>query len=218
MAEDEVIGAIVAETDQFQNVSELLSSTNEVRTAFIVLIIGIIVIAIAHRFFSNWVKTQKINYTRPHLSRLIKVVVLPFFAIILITSMNVYIQSFEVFDEIDNVDPENTVMIDPEGNVIIEEPVMSPAEIFSKILNTINILVIGWAVAQLIPIIITKREKSDLEEEDFEMWKDMRGFSDDNNDLFHKCFKWLPPKNTPEDMSDEDIAKKSENESSKQLT
>ena len=207
MAEDEVIGAIVAESDQFQNVSELISSTSEVRTAFIVLIFGIIAIAIAHRFFSNWVKTQKISYTRPHLSRLVRVVVLPFFAIILITSMNVYIQSFEVFDEIDEIDPENAVIIDPEGNVIIEETAMSPAEIFSKILNTINILVIGWAVAQLIPIIITKREKSDLEDEDFEMWKDMRGFSDDDDDLFHKCFKWLPPKNTPEDMSDEDFEK-----------
>jgi len=217
MAEDEVIGAIVNESDQFQNVHELVSSTNEVRIAFIVLVVGIIAIAIAHRFFSNWVKTQKIHYTRPHLSRFVRVLVLPFFGIILITSMNVYIQSFEVFDEIDNVDPENAVMIDPEGNVTIEEPVMSPAEIFSKILNTINILVIGWAVAQLIPIFITKREKSDLEEEDFEKWKDMRGFPDDKDDLFHKCFKWLPPKNTPEDMSDEDFEKNLKTEEGRHL-
>ncbi len=217
MAEDEVIGAIVAESDQFQNVSELVASTNEVRIAFIVLIIGVIAIAIAHRFFSNWVKTQKISYTRPHLSRFVRVLVLPFFAIILITSMNVYIQSFEVFDEIDNVDPESTVMIDPEGNVIIEEPVMSPAEIFSKILNTINILVIGWAVAQLIPIIITKREKSDLEDDDYETWKDMRGFADDDDGLFHKCFKWLPPKNTPEDISDEDFEKNLKTEEGRNL-
>ena len=217
MAEDEVIGAIVNESDQFQNVHQLVSSTDEVRIAFIVLVLGLVAIAIVHRFFSNWVKTQKINYTRPHLSRFVRVLVLPFFGIILITSMNVYIQSFEVFDEIDNVDPENAVMIDPEGNVTIEEPVMSPAEIFSKILNTINILVIGWAVAQLIPIFITKREKSDLEEEDFEKWKDMRGFSDDHNDLFHKCFKWLPPKNTPEDMSDEDFEKNLKTEEGRHL-
>jgi small-conductance mechanosensitive channel len=204
MAEDEVIGAIVAESDQFQNVSELVSSSNELRIAFIVLIVGIIVIATGYRFFSNWIKTQKINYTRPHLSRFARVVILPFFGIILITSMNVYIQSFEVFDEID---PENAVIIDPEGNVIIEETVKSPAEVFSKILNTINILVIGYSLAQLIPIIIAKREKSDLEDADYEIWKDMRGFSDDDGDLFHKCFKWLPPKNTPEDISDEDFEK-----------
>jgi small-conductance mechanosensitive channel len=204
MAEDEVIGAIVAESDQFQNVSELVSSSNELRIAFIVLIVGIIVIATGYRFFSNWIKTQKINYTRPHLSRFARVVILPFFGIILITSMNVYIQSFEVFDEID---PENAVIIDPEGNVIIEETAMSPAEIFSKILNTINILVIGYSLAQLIPIIIAKREKSDLEDDDYEIWKDMRGFSDDDGDLFHKYFKWLPPKNTPEDISDEDFEK-----------
>jgi len=207
MAEDCVIGLILGESDQFQNVSVLVSSSNELRIAFIVLIVGIVVIATGYRFFSNWIKTQKIYYTRPHLSRFARVVILPFFGIILITSMNVYIQSFEVFDEIDEIDPENAVIIDPEGNVIIEEPVMSPAEIFSKILNTINILVIGYSVAQLIPIIITKREKSDLEDEDFEMWKDMRGFSDDDDDLFHKCFKWLPPKNTPEDISDEDFEK-----------
>ena len=204
MAEDEVIGAIVAESDQFQNVSELVSSSNELRIAFIVLIVGIIVIATGYRFFSNWIKTQKINYTRPHLSRFARVVILPFFGIILITSMNVYIQSFEVFDEID---PENAVIIDPEGNVIIEETVKSPAEVFSKILNTINILVIGYSLAQLIPIIIAKREKSDLEDDDYEIWKDMRGFSDDDSDLFHKCFKWLPPKNTPEDISNEDYEK-----------
>ena len=217
MAEDEVIGAIIEESDQFQSVSELVSSTNEVRIAFIVLIIGVLAIAIAHRFFSNWVKTQKISYTRPHLSRFVRVLVLPFFAIILITSMNVYIQSFEVFDEVDYIEPENSVIIDLDGNVIKEEGDMSPAEIFSKILNTINILVIGWALAQLIPIIITKREKSDLEEDDYEGWKNLRGFADDDDDLFHKCFKWLPPKNTPEDMSDEDFEKNLETEEGRHL-
>ncbi len=207
MAEDEVIGAIIKESDQFQSISELISSTIEVRIAFYVLVVGIIVLAISHRSFSKWVKTQKINYTRPLLSRFVRVGVLPFFAIVLITSMNVYIQSFEVFEEIDKIDPENVIVIDPEGNIIIEETDTSPAEIFSKILNTINILVIGYSVAQLIPIIISKREKSDLEEEDYQVWKDMRGFSDDESNFFHKCFKWVPPKNTPEDISDEDFEK-----------
>lgn len=217
MAEDEVIGAIVNESDQFQNVHELISSTNEVRIAFIVLILGLVAIAIAYRFFSNWVKSQEINYTRPHLSRFVRVSVLPFFAIILITSMNVYIQSFDVFNETDATDPENAVMIDPDGNVIVEEAVMSPAEIFSKILNTVNILVIGYSVAQLIPVIIAKREKSDLEEDDFRSWKDMRGFPDDKDDLFHKCFKWIAPKNTPEDMSAEDFEKNLETEEGREI-
>ena len=39
----------------------------------------------------------------------------------------------------------------------------------------------------------------------YEAWKDMRGFLDDDGDLFHKFFKWVPPKKTPEDISDEDF-------------
>ena len=32
----------------------------------------------------------------------------------------------------------------------------------------------------------------------------MGGFADDEGDLFHKLFKWSPPKTTPEDMTDEE--------------
>ncbi len=199
MAEDEIIGAVAGQASEFQSVSELIGSSESLQIAFTVLVIGIIGIILVYRGFSNWVKTQKFNYVRPHLSRFVRVGVLPFFAIILITSMNMYIQSFDVFDE--SIIKAEQIALDIEEN----QEGKNPAETFSKILNTINILVIGYSVAHLIPIMLTKREKSNLEKEDFEMWKDMRGFSDDKDDLFHKFFKWVAPKNTPEDMSEENF-------------
>ena len=198
MAEDEIIGAVKGQTSEFQNVIELIASSEVLQIAFTVLVFGIIGIVIVYRFFSNWVKSQKFNYVRPHLSRFVKVGVLPFFAIILITSMNVYIQSFDLFYE---TTISEDVSIDTENN----DSGVTAAEKFTKILNTINILVIGYTIAHLIPIILTKREKSNLEKEDYEFWKDMRGFSDDDHDFFHKLFKWVPPKNTPENISDEDF-------------
>jgi small-conductance mechanosensitive channel len=187
MAGDQIISAVEGQVDQFQGITQLLSSSESLQIAFTVLIIGIIGISVVYRTFSKWVKHQKFNYVRPHLSRFVRVVVLPFFAIALITSMNFYIQSFALFDE----------------NSTSDSQKMTPNDTFAKILNTINILVIGYTIAHLIPIIITKKEKSDLEKEDFEAWKELRGFSDDDNDLFHKFYKWVPPKHTPEDMTEE---------------
>ena len=207
MAEDEIIGAVAGQTDAFQNIFQLIASSDALQVAFTVLIIGIIGIVLVYRFFSNWVKTQKFNYVRPHLSRFVRVGVLPFFAIILITSMNVYIQSFDLFNEEMLSNSEKLIATNVDEGIAIgkNERTLTPAETFSKILNSINILVIGYSIAHLIPIIITKHTKSDLEREDFEAWKDMRGFLDDDGDLFHKFFKWVPPKKTPEDISDEDF-------------
>ena len=33
----------------------------------------------------------------------------------------------------------------------------------------------------------------------------MRGFIDDEGDLFHKLYKWVPPKITPEDLTEEEF-------------
>lgn len=206
MAEDEIIGAVAGQTYEFQNVFQLIASSEALQIAFTVLIIGIVGIVLVYRFFSNWVKTQKFNYVRPHLSRFVRVGVLPFFAIILITSMNVYIQSFDLFNDETLSNSKELVVTNVNGGMTSgkNEENLTPAKTFSKILNTINILVIGYSIAHLIPIIITKRIKSNLEREDFEAWKDIRGFLDDD-DLFHKFFKWVPPKKAPEDMSDEDF-------------
>lgn len=148
-------------------------------------------------------QTSKFHYVRPHLSRFVRVIVLPVFGIVLITSVNFYIQSFSLFDGNDSL--------------VSEENSLSPSETFAKILNTINILVIGYTIAHLIPIILTKKEKSNLEKEDFEIWKELRGFLDDNGDLFHKCYKWIPPKSTPEDMTDEEFMKNMKTEEGKNI-
>lgn len=206
MAEDELIGAVTGQASEFQTVFGIIGSSESLQLAFAVLIIGIIGIVLVYRGFSKWIKSQKFNYTRPYLSRFVRVSVLPFFAIILITSMNVYIQSFDVFDEVKKT-VSDTAVIDSENNMIVEtgKEKLTPAGTFSKILNTINILVIGYTIAHLIPIILTKRQKTSLEKEDYEMWKEMRGFTDDKEELFHKLFKWVPPQNTPEDISDEEF-------------
>ena len=190
---EEIIEAVSGQVDQFQGISQLLASSESLQAAFIVLIVGIIGITVIYRTFSKWVKKQKLNYVRPHLSRFVRVIVLPIFAIILITSVNFYIQSFALF--------ENEISFSAEGK-------QSPSETFAKILNTINILVIGYSIAHLIPIIIRKKEKSNLEKEDFESWKELRGFPDDNGDLFHKFYKWVPPKHTPEELTDKEFDEK----------
>ena len=186
---EEIVEVISGQVNQFQGISQLLASSESLQAAFIVLIVGIIGIVVIYRTFSKWVRKQRLNYERPHLSRFVRVVVLPLFAIILITSVNFYIQSFALF--------ENDALVSREGK-------LTSSETFTKILNTINILVIGYSIAHLIPIILRKKEKSNLEKEDFESWKELRGFPDDD-DLFHKFYKWIPPKYTPDELRDEEF-------------
>ena len=190
MAEEMIIDVVTGQAGEFHSVSELIASSETLQITMAILIIGLIGIMLVYRGFSNWINSKKFNYARPHISRFAKVGVLPFFAIILITSMNVYMQSFDVF-----------------GDTNIASSKDAAAATFSKILNTINILVVGYSIAHLIPIILTKREKSNLENEDFQVWKDMHGFPDDADDLFHKLYRWLPPSDTPEDISDEEFQK-----------
>ncbi|MHA7733453.1 mechanosensitive ion channel family protein [Nitrosopumilus sp. S6] len=201
---EEIIDAVAGQTNEFQSVTELIASSEALQAAFLVLIVGIISIVSVYRIFSKWVRSQKFHYVRPHLSKFIQVGVLPFFAIILITSMNFYIQSFDIFEEA-KIELEEAIKDAEESIVNIDR--LSPAETFAKILNSINILVIGYSIAHLIPIALNKRQKSTEEKEDFEAWKEMRGFKDDEGDLFHKLFKWVPPVNTPEDISEEEFQK-----------
>ena len=173
---------------QFESVSQLIASSESLQIGFLVMILGIIAIVAAYSKFSGWVRSQKIYYKRPHLSRFIRRAILPFFAIALISSTNAYIQTFALFGQ----------------DVGIGEE-LTPEATFAKILNTFNILVIGYTISHLVPIILTKRDKSILEREDFDAWFDFRGFLDDNGDLFHKLYKWIPPKVTPEEISDEEF-------------
>ena len=176
---------------QFETIPQLLASSDSLQMALVVLVVGLIIIVTVYRKFSHWIKTQKSSYTRPHLSRFARTAMLAFFAIGLVSSVNVYIQAFELFEE----------------QSVISTDELSPSQTFAKILNTINILVIGYTISHLIPIALNKREKTILEREDFESWKELKGFKDDDGDLFHKIFKWIPPKILPEDLTKEEFEK-----------
>ena len=172
---------------EFETVSQLLASNESLQIAFSIMIIGIIGIAVGYSKFSAWVGSQKFYYQRPHFSRFVRRAILPFFAIALITAINVHIQTGVLFGE---------------DLSIIEGEDISPAETFAKILNTFNILVIGYTISHLIPIALNKREKSGLEKEDFDAWFEIRGFIDDDKDLFHRLYKWVPPNVTPEEIEE----------------
>jgi len=174
---------------EFQTVSELLASDAEMQWLMVILVLGLAIIASGYRVFGNWMNRKKFSYTRPHVSRFARSAMLAFFAIGLVTSINVFIQ----------LSGESVGVANPWQ----EESYQT----FAKILNTINILVIGFTVSQLIPIALNMAEKSKLEEEDFEKWKDLKGFKDDDGDLFHKLFKWIPPKTPPEDLTNEEFEK-----------
>ncbi len=168
---------------QFGVVFQLFTSSLSLQIAFIILVVGIITIMTIYRKFARWIQSQKFNYTKPHLAKFIRLALLPFFAIVLVSSINIYIQIFELFRE------------DGELNEII-----TPQKTFAKILNTLNIIIVGYTISQLIPIILDKHEKLLQELNDFEIWKNLHGFVDDN-EFFYSLFKWTPPKTTPDDMT-----------------
>ena len=186
MAEEELSQISVGE---FETVSQLLASSESLQIAFLIMIVGIVGIVFGYRKFSFWVGSQKFYYKKPHFSRFLRRAVLPFFAIALITAMNVHIQTGVLLDD----------------TTSIESGALSAEEQFAKILNTFNILVIGYTISHLVPIILTKRDKSILEKEDFDAWFEMRGFVDDKEGLFHKLYKWVPPNNTPEDIDEKEF-------------
>lgn len=193
MTEHDVLGTVVEHTGEFGSLWQLVSTSESLQVSLGVLIAGLIIIMLAYRKFSGWIRSKKFYYFRPHLARFIMVLVLPLFAIVLISSVNTYIQVFELFS------PEalRTAEVGPEVT-----------EVFAKLLNTINIIVVGYTVAHLIPIFLIKRGKSNLEREDFEAWIVKAGFKDDDGDLFHKLYKWHPPVHAPVEIRKEEFAEK----------
>ncbi|MBC8483284.1 MAG: mechanosensitive ion channel family protein, partial [Thaumarchaeota archaeon] len=172
---------------EFQTVSELLASDVDLQVLMVILGVGLVILTSGYRMFGNWMYGKKFSYTRPHVARFARTAMLAFFAIGLVTSINVFVQ----WSETDSINPSSVEAL----------------ETFAKILNTINILVIGFTVSHLIPIGLNKAEKMKLEAEDFENWKDVKGFKDDEDGLFHKIFKWIPPKTPPEDLTKEEFEK-----------
>ncbi|MGY5151300.1 MAG: mechanosensitive ion channel family protein [Candidatus Nitrosopumilus sp. bin_6a] len=190
MAEEDLTQISVGE---FETVGHLLASSESLQIAFFIMIAGIVGIALSYRKFSSWVGSQKFYYQKPHFSRFLRRAVLPVFAIMFITVINVHIQSGLLLGE---------------DSSLVEDKYMSPQEIFAKILNTFNILVIGYTISHLVPIALNKHEKTGLEKEDFDNWFEMRGFIDDKGDLFHKLYKWVPPNIAPEDIEEKEFKEK----------
>jgi len=172
---------------EFETVSELLASDPDLQLLMVLLGVGLAILATGYRSFGKWMYGKKFSYTRPHVARFVRSAMLAFFAIGLVTSINVFVQVMET-------DAHNPSSVEA-------------LETFAKILNTINILVIGYTISHLIPIGLNKAEKTKLEAEDFENWKDVKGFKDDEDGLFHKIFKWIPPKTHPEDLTKEEFEK-----------
>lgn len=176
---------------EFETVTHLLASSEALQMAFIIMIVGVIGIIVAYRKFSSWVTAKEIYYKRPHLSRFVRRAVLPFFAIALITAINLHIQTGDLLG----------------ATGALENHELTAQETFVKILDTFNILVVGYTVAHIIPILLIKRDKSLLEKSDFDKWFEMRGFADDDGDLFHKMYRWVPPKTPPKDIDQEEFEK-----------
>ena len=191
MATEENIVSSIS-TGQFETLLDLTSSP-PMQTALIILIVGIIAIFAIYRSFSKWTASRKFSHIHPDFAEFIKKAMLPVFAIILITSINAYVQVFELFDE--------------QSEILAAEASdqLTPSEVFAKILSSMNIFVIGYTISQIIPILITKYDRTKQERIDFDVWKRMSGFADDDDDFFHRVFEWIPPKESPQNMARENF-------------
>ncbi|MBS3923347.1 MAG: mechanosensitive ion channel, partial [Nitrosarchaeum sp.] len=192
MAGEEVLAEGQA-VGQIGTLIELLSSSISLQVAFVILVVGLIVIGTIYNKFRQWTRTKKFSYSNPILADIVRRAVLPILALALISSINIYIQTFELFD-----DP--TEIIDEQLSAEL-----TAGETFAKLLNSMNILIIAFTAGHIITILLEKGEKLKLEKEDFKAWRDLNGFKDDENDLFHRCYKWIPPKHPPEEISDKEF-------------
>ena len=183
-------------SSKIQPLSELLMQDITLQIALFILIAGIFTIVLASRKLSVVLDTKKFSYTRPYATEFIKKIMLSLFAIVLIVSVTGYIQVFELFDSQNAIRAANA------------DEEFTPRETFAKILNTFVILVIGYTVAQLIPIILSNNEIKKMEKHDYQEWIHLRGFSDDKQNLFHSLFEWTPPKHGPSDMPEEEYQEK----------
>lgn len=183
---------VVESSNQFSAFSQMIISSTSLQITLAILVVGLAVLGVIYTRFKKWTRQQKFSYHRPVMAEAVRRAALPILALILISSINFYIQSFELFAGSDFLD----VGID-----------LTPKETFAKILNSINILIIAFTAGHIILIILDKYEKLQLERSDYTMWKTMRGFKDDENDLFHRCFRWIPPKNPPDEINRDEFEK-----------
>ena len=173
---------------EFQGFTELFLADQTLQVLVAILGGGLLFIAIIYHHFGKFLGRTEANYTSPHKMRVVRSALLGLVLIVLVSICNALIQP--------EISPQTMAEANPEA-----------ISKFIKMLNTINILVVAFTVAKLMPIILDKAEKTKLEAEDFEKWKEMKGFVDDEDDLFYKIFKWIPPRTVPEDMTKEEFEK-----------
>lgn len=189
----EEVEVVSSSIGQLDTLASLLSSSASLQMAIAVLVVGLIIIGTAYRRFRSWSRRKKFSYSNPLLAEVVRRATLPILALMLISSMNFYIQTFELFGD-------STSFLDES-----KKDRWTAAETFAKLLNSLNILIIVFTVGHFITIALEKSEKMKLEREDFKFWREIGGFKDDKNDLFHRCYKWIPPKHPPEDMSEKEF-------------
>ena len=190
MAEEPLISATA---NQFYPLLEVLSTDVVFQVALVLLVTSMVSITVGHYKFSNWIDSQKISYTSPHKSNIIKKTLFPLLGVAILTIGTVYIQYYELFTQEIYIQLANAS----------EE--LTPRELFAKILQTILILVSTYVVSKIIMVVFNKREKSILEHIDFLVWKEMRGFEDDEDKLFYRLFKWMHPTVLPQGMKKDDF-------------
>ena len=161
-----------------QPLGELLKNDIQLQISLIFLIAGIIAIVLINRKVSSIIDSKKFSYTRPFATEFVKKILLPLFATALIVSVSAYIQVFELFDTQTAID------------AAVADAELTPRELFAKILDTFVILVIGYTIAHLIPILLANNEAKKMEKYDYQEWIHQRGFSDDKANLFHQLFEW----------------------------
>ena len=105
---------------EFQTVSELLASDGSLQALMVGLVLGLGLLASIYRWLGIWMRGRTFSYTRPHVARFTRSAMLAFFAIGLVTSINLYAQWSTGAD-----------LVNPTSDEALET--------FAKILNTINI-------------------------------------------------------------------------------
>ena len=176
--------------------NQVLMTDFTLQFSLAILIVGFIAIFWINRRVASWIEKKKISCTRPFATEFVKKVFLSLFAIALFVSIDVYIQIFELFDTQMAIDAANAY------------ETLTPRETFAKILDTIVILIIGYTIVNLIPIILSINEAKKIEKQDYQEWIHRRGFLDDKQDLFHQLFQWSPPRHGPSEMSEEEFQEK----------
>lgn len=194
--EETLIGGeygVQASAGQLGILIELLSSSFSLQMAVIILIVGLVLLGTIYHKFKQWTRTKKFSYRNPILAEVVRRIILPILALLLISSINIYIQTFELFD-----DPNE--LLKEQQNIDL-----TPKETFAKLLNSLNILVITFTIGHIITIMFKKSEELVLEKQDFKSWKELNGFKDDKDDLFHRCYRWIPPKHPPEEINKDEF-------------